>query len=661
MILTLLAALYGAAQEAFVVYEGAESNYFIDDHPGSTYSWKVLVDFNPDTEANPDNFTFTSSETDSRVSIRWDKPGLYYLDVIETDISGCTNRKAMAVNVLSNNRSISFETLNSSACFSDGLNDFRVDLQIAGDNGNPLEEAYFPITVKFNIEGTEYSQAINYDNQSLYVSIDFAGQVPEADTQIVVNLLNATDVNDQVIPSLSGNSSHTRIIFAKPQIQFVYFDDRVKENNEGHYQVELVSGEAQNTVYHWWIDPPEGTSTDLSLENSDEAHILWDGPPGLYNLHVSASNGNACAGDTISRAVEIEENLPSSFVVNAGPDTTIGGCETYTFASTYPPGNAYSYLWSPSDYLNDPTAPNPVFTPGETTTYILTVTDIAGTVARDTVTISVSNIVANAGDDRVMEEGGTIMLDGSASTGEALSYLWRTENGTINSGENTAFPVVSDPGTYYLEVTDVFGCTALDSVVISQFVLAPVLKDIYDTTSYQKSVTIQVVTDTQDPQAKLDPSTMQIIQDPVYGSLMLDYFEGSITYTPNDGYIGKDAFEYQICNFYSKCDNAYVYVYVAALDFLIPEAFTPNGDNINDFFEIKGIEMYPNNSITIINRWGKKVYEAQRYGIETNPRFWDGKSNQGGGNGDLPTGTYYYVLDLGNGEKPIAGSVYIDR
>jgi gliding motility-associated-like protein len=102
-------------------------------------------------------------------------------------------------------------------------------------------------------------------------------------------------------------------------------------------------------------------------------------------------------------------------------------------------------------------------------------------------------------------------------------------------------------------------------------------------------------------------------------------------------------------------------VYVTAAGFFIPEAFTPNADNVNDYFEIIGIELFEQNSITIVNRWGRTVYKARGYGISTSPLFWDGKSNQGGDDSDLPSGSYFYVLDLGNGEKPIAGSVYIDR
>ena len=47
--------------------------------------------------------------------------------------------------------------------------------------------------------------------------------------------------------------------------------------------------------------------------------------------------------------------------------------------------------------------------------------------------------------------------------------------------------------------------------------------------------------------------------------------------------------------------------------FFIPEGFSPNGDGINDLFVIKGLDMYPHNSIVIFNRWGDKVFAASPY------------------------------------------------
>ena len=91
---------------------------------------------------------------------------------------------------------------------------------------------------------------------------------------------------------------------------------------------------------------------------------------------------------------------------------------------------------------------------------------------------------------------------------------------------------------------------------------------------------------------------------------------------------------------------------------IIPEGFSPNGDGVNDVFEIVGIDGYPGNEIKIFNRWGNLVFEAKPY---TNT--WDGTSNFGlriGGD-ELPSGVYFYILDLGDGTKPIRGYVHLKR
>ena len=64
-------------------------------------------------------------------------------------------------------------------------------------------------------------------------------------------------------------------------------------------------------------------------------------------------------------------------------------------------------------------------------------------------------------------------------------------------------------------------------------------------------------------------------------------------------------------------------------------AFSPNGDGMNDLWEIKNIEMYPDNEVRIYNRSGDEVYSAKGY---TSIKGWDG--------GTLNTGTYYYVVTV---------------
>jgi len=93
-------------------------------------------------------------------------------------------------------------------------------------------------------------------------------------------------------------------------------------------------------------------------------------------------------------------------------------------------------------------------------------------------------------------------------------------------------------------------------------------------------------------------------------------------------------------------------------DFFIPEGFSPNGDDINDLFVIRGIDNYPSNTFTIYNRWGSEVFQATPY-----QNTWAGKSTKGlriGGD-DLPMGTYFYILDLGDGSAIYKGTIYLSK
>jgi gliding motility-associated-like protein len=95
-----------------------------------------------------------------------------------------------------------------------------------------------------------------------------------------------------------------------------------------------------------------------------------------------------------------------------------------------------------------------------------------------------------------------------------------------------------------------------------------------------------------------------------------------------------------------------------SLDFFIPEGFSPNGDGINDLFVIRGIQFYPNNDFMIFNRWGDKIFDTHGY-LNT----WDGKNANGVtvGTDELPVGTYFYVLDLGDGSDIFKGPIYLNR
>jgi gliding motility-associated-like protein len=86
----------------------------------------------------------------------------------------------------------------------------------------------------------------------------------------------------------------------------------------------------------------------------------------------------------------------------------------------------------------------------------------------------------------------------------------------------------------------------------------------------------------------------------------------------------------------------------------VPNAFTPNGDGVNDIWNIKYLESYENASVKVFSRYGTMVYSsAKGYTLP-----WKGQMN----GSDLPMGTYYYVIDTKTkGRKVISGAVTIIR
>lgn len=87
---------------------------------------------------------------------------------------------------------------------------------------------------------------------------------------------------------------------------------------------------------------------------------------------------------------------------------------------------------------------------------------------------------------------------------------------------------------------------------------------------------------------------------------------------------------------------------------LVPaQAFTPNGDGINDFWMIPGIENYPNALVKVYNRWGHEVFTSKGYNNDWNATY---KSRSD----SLPSGSYMYVIDLSNGSAHIQGWLFIN-
>jgi len=81
-----------------------------------------------------------------------------------------------------------------------------------------------------------------------------------------------------------------------------------------------------------------------------------------------------------------------------------------------------------------------------------------------------------------------------------------------------------------------------------------------------------------------------------------------------------------------------------------PTAFTPDGDGINDTWILENINNYPNATVQVFNKWGNLLYETNGEYIPWTG-YYQGKR--------LPTATYYYIINLNNGDAPYSGPITI--
>jgi gliding motility-associated-like protein len=285
---------------------------------------------------------------------------------------------------------------------------------------------------------------------------------------------------------------------------------------------------------------------------------------------------------------------------------------------------------------------------------ILTVTDDGGNTDSCIAVVTVLDTIApNAVCNNI-----TIYVDGSGAaviTGQDIDGGSTDNCGTLTyTASQTSF---ADVGTYTvtLTVTDASGntssCTATVDVLLVN--LPPIAVD--DSVSTGENEVVVIGNEANDSDPNNDPFTTTDATAGV-GSVEING-DGTLTYTPATGWCGTDTVQYTICDSAGLCDAAIILITVECDDDLvIPHGFSPNGDGISDTWVIQGLENYPDNSVKLFNRWGAEIYNAAPYGNE-----WDGRSTAPMTiNGQLPAGTYFFILDLGNGTVE-TGDLYLSN
>ena len=418
--------------------------------------------------------------------------------------------------------------------------------------------------------------------------------------------------------------------------------------------LEPYAGYGCNDTFYTTLYP-----VDLSLETNTHTALLCSDKP--FNLNATATGnaspftykwipatGLSCATcsnpvasitDSTIYTVKVVDtngcNLTDTLKLNVFKaimpyfhDTTV--CYTSTFQLNATPAGAYlpsSYVWSPPTGLSCPTCAitwvSLLNTPDKgSITYTVKADFDNGCTGLDSITVHPSLLITGA-TDSVLCKAGTLLLN-PVATGyyPPLQYSWAPASGL--SCTNCPNPVasVSTSTNYQLTITDLDGCTrTIDVAAIVDEVFPFPTIDTVVCRDYPVTVSAKV-------QGGNGPYTYFWVSAPGLGCNTCEASE----------IIPQDTTTYLVLVVDKYGCNATdtVIVNTDLCDLWFPNAFTPNGDGLNDFARVTGfLEYYTDFSLSIYNRFGERVFYTQDIHAG-----WDGVYN----NVPQDLGTYFYVF-----------------
>jgi len=374
----------------------------------------------------------------------------------------------------------------------------------------------------------------------------------------------------------------------------------------------VVSGGTQNYSLNW--TGPNGFSSDQPHETSLA--------PGEYCLVVTDANG--CTAQNCITLTEPPLLVASTTTQPASCGANVGSADLSVAGGSAP----FSFLWD-----NGATQEDISGLPANN--YDVTVTDVNGCTASATAMVAGTPGVDGeaAVTDNLCNGASEGAIDLTVITGTApYSYQW--SDGNTNE-DRTGLPA----GSYGIEVIDANGCSWSDAVSVNESIAIGIDSTIsvydggHNVSSYggsNGSIDIEV-------SGGAPPYNIQW-NNGATGSSLNGLAAGSYVVTVTDG---------------NGCSTVRTIILTEPQDLDMPTGYTPNGDGSNDLFVVHGLEAYPNNTFTVLNRWGNVVYDRFNYSND-----WAGENSTGD---QLPNGTYFVILTINQGARTLQGYVDLRR
>ncbi len=400
-----------------------------------------------------------------------------------------------------------------------------------------------------------------------------------------------------------------------------------------------------NINYTYAISP----TTGVSISSTG----IVTAPAGTY---VIAASSNGCtSGNSVSITIDAQPQTPAAAIVGTVIQPTCALGTGSVVLSGLPSGN-----WNINPGNISGTTSFTTISGLNAGTYNFTVTNTDGctSAASDSVIIDVQPETPAAPVLGTVTGPTCTIATGSVVLNDLPSGSWTINPGNING--NTASITISDlaPGTYNYTVTNSVGCTSSASadVIIDEepsnptIVIDPLLADCNndDEITFELNTLLPTGTPLTGSWSSENSSANGGIVGSEFSPYLIEVGTYLFTYeaVDNGGCAVKVDLNITVddeCTVLSECTEPFVH-----------NAFSPNGDNVNEVFVINQLDQFtcfPTNTVEIYNRWGILVFEINQYDNET--RVFRGISegrvtvDKGA---QLPTGTYFYVLNYTNKE-----------
>ncbi|BAV04036.1 gliding motility-associated C-terminal domain-containing protein [Filimonas lacunae] len=463
------------------------------------------------------------------------------------------------------------------------------------------------------------------------------------------------DASGRLSPSLAGAGVHTvQYIFTTklgcvdsvassieiypgPVASF-YITDRVCANAATTITDASAIASGSITAWNWAM----GDGAQQAFTNGNAFDKIY-ATAGEYTVLLQVQSDKGCADDT-SLKVHIQP-LPVAAFALPGAVCMPEGQAQFTNQSAVADQSALTYAWYFGDDGSSATVANPahIYTAAGDYAVGLKVTSAYGcsdSTGKQFAAFYNKPVAAFTVSEQAFCQGRSVRFT-SISTAEnstVSKWSWLFGDNTSSSLAN-AVKKYNDTGHYVvqLKVTSAAGCV---SDVVSQTLTVyrqPVI-DAGPSFEVNEGTTVTfspVVNDSVrvsfqwQPAALLNNATLlrpsYLVTDDVSFVLTATGMEGGCT--------AEDSLTVKVLR-----------------PVIIPNVFTPNGDGINDVWDIKNLASYPHCTVSIFNRYGQLLYATTGYGTP-----WNGlvKGER------LPVGTYYYVIDLKNGSGKKTGSLTI--